>query len=65
MSDSAVIYVNSKNASTLNKVHKDAMMQIRQLYEKANANPEKSINNLVSMYEEAKEKLTNTQKDKK
>lgn len=57
MSDSALIYVNSKNISTLNKVHKDAMMQIRQLYEKAKANPEKSINSLISMYEEAKGNL--------
>lgn len=57
MQDSAIIYVNSKNLSTLNKVHKDSMVQIRQLYEKAKANPEKSINNLISMYEEAKKKL--------
>lgn len=61
MGDAALVYAKSKNIATLTKVHKDAMIQIRQLYEKAKADPEKSINNLVKMFEEMKGKLKATE----
>jgi len=57
MMDSGVTYNACKNIAVLKKTHSDLLLKVRQLYEKAGENPEKSIESLVLMFNQQQTKI--------
>lgn len=57
MKSAKTLYSASTTIPALNRVHKSCMADIRREYEKANKDPQVSIDALVTMYNEQKEKI--------